>query len=479
MYKRQICGFGVIFVVILGSTLFNDFVGLIIGFATCILVLILNLLLPIYLNSKSKTKLIDDNLKKQRPYEKYFSNIVTSIAKKYYIVIPLSILITISAGIGAINLKSEFDVKDFFDNESNFVIALDRFEEYTPGLRGEPAQLIYEGEITDPDFIVKFENFLDEISKIGFVGVNEDGSLNQSGTLNLSKVSKLVLNNQEVMNDIFEEYKVKITDNNNDLIPDTSNQVKAIIKYGIKNGISLDGEYSFDPLWFQRYFWFNEELDDDYTSILMVFLSGTRTEDDVSKVRNEITELVESYNFEKDNIEVGITGSPFSRSDQLNATTDSMRRSIPYAFIASFTIILLTLRSFKYAILTVIPIALVVVWLYGIMYLFDFSLNYVTATIGAISLGVGVDFAIHMTMRFREELSKQPNKYEALNSSISGTGVALLGSAISSVIGFAIMGFAPMPLFSTFGILTAIMICLALLSSLLTLPSLLYLFSRK
>jgi hypothetical protein len=145
------------------------------------------------------------------------------------------------------------------------VIALDRFEQYTPGLRGEPAQLIYEGEITDPDFIIKFEKFLNGISKIGFVGVNEDGSLNQSGTLNISKVSKLVLSNEKVMNDIFEKYKVKITDNNNDLIPDTSNQVKAIIKYGIKNGISLDGEYAFDPLWFQRYFWFNEELDYVYT----------------------------------------------------------------------------------------------------------------------------------------------------------------------------------------------------------------------
>ena len=258
-----------------------------------------------------------------------------------------------------------------------------------------------------------------------------------------------------------------------------SDQIKTIIKYGIEKGISSDGEYSFDPLWFQRYFWFDQELDNDYTSILMVFLSGTRTEDDVSQVRKEITDLVDSYNFDKDNIVVGVTGSPFSRSDQLNATTDSMRRSIPYAFLASFLIILITLRSFKYAILTVIPIALVVVWLYGIMYLFDFSLNYVTATIGAISLGVGVDFAIHMTMRFREELAKQSDKFEALSTSINGTGVALLGSAISSVIGFAIMGFAPMPLFSTFGILTAIMICLALLSSLLTLPSLLYLFTKK
>ena len=474
-----ICGFGVIFVVILGSTLFNDFAGLIIGFITCIFVLSLNLVLPIYLNSKSNSKLLEGNPGEQRAYEKYFSNIVTSIAKRYYIVIPLSIIITISAGVGAINLESEFDVKDFFDNDSNFVVALDRFEEYTPGLRGEPAQLIFEGDLTNPKFISKFEKFLNDMSKIKFVGVNEDGSLNQSGTLNLSKISKLILTNDDVVNDIFKDYKINITDDNNDFIPDNSDQIKTIIKYGIEKGISSDGEYSFDPLWFQRYFWFDQELDNDYTSILMVFLSGTRTEDDVSQVRKEITDLVNSYNFDKDNIVVGVTGSPFSRSDQLNATTDSMRRSIPYAFLASFLIILITLRSFKYAILTVIPIALVVVWLYGIMYLFDFSLNYVTATIGAISLGVGVDFAIHMTMRFREELTKQSDKFEALSTSINGTGVALLGSAISSVIGFAIMGFAPMPLFSTFGILTAIMICLALLSSLLTLPSLLYLFTKK
>ena len=219
----------------------------------------------------------------------------------------------------------------------------------------------------------------------------------------------------------------------------------------------------------------------NYISIftrLMIFLSGTRTEDDVSKVRKDLNKLLKETDFPK-NISVGLTGSPFSRSDQLNATTDSMRRSIPFAFIGSFLIILVALRSFRYAIATIIPIALVVIWLYGIMYLFDFSLNYVTATIGAISLGVGVDFAIHMTMRFREELKSATDKLNALYNSINGTGLALLGSAISSTLGFLIMGFAPMPLFSTFGILTAVMICLALIASLVTLPSLLYLISKK
>ena len=193
---------------------------------------------------------------------------------------------------------------------------------------------------------------------------------------------------------------------------------------------------------------------------------------------DERNKLLKETDFPK-NISVGLTGSPFSRSDQLNATTDSMRRSIPFAFIGSFLIILVALRSFRYAIATIIPIALVVIWLYGIMYLFDFSLNYVTATIGAISLGVGVDFAIHMTMRFREELKSATDKLNALYNSINGTGLALLGSAISSTLGFLIMGFAPMPLFSTFGILTAVMICLALIASLVTLPSLLYLISKK
>jgi predicted RND superfamily exporter protein len=60
-----------------------------------------------------------------------------------------------------------------------------------------------------------------------------------------------------------------------------------------------------------------------------------------------------------------------------------------------------------------------------------------------------------------------------------GTGMALLGSAASSIVGFAIMGFAPMPMFSAYGQLTAVMIGFALISSLIVLPSLLVLITRE
>ena len=49
----------------------------------------------------------------------------------------------------------------------------------------------------------------------------------------------------------------------------------------------------------------------------------------------------------------------------------------------------------------------------------------------------------------------------------------MLASAASSIVGFVILGFAPMPMFASYGQLTAVMIFLALIASLIILPCLL------
>ena len=55
----------------------------------------------------------------------------------------------------------------------------------------------------------------------------------------------------------------------------------------------------------------------------------------------------------------------------------------------------------------------------------------------------------------------------------------MVASAASSVVGFAILGFAPMPMFASYGRLTAMMIFFALMSSLLVLPCLLMLVTKQ
>jgi predicted RND superfamily exporter protein len=122
---------------------------------------------------------------------------------------------------------------------------------------------------------------------------------------------------------------------------------------------------------------------------------------------------------------------------------------------------------------------LVVGWVYGFMYLADYKINVVTATIAAIAVGVGIDYATHFTMRFREEFEFEPSRFPALRRAGEGTGGALAVSALSSIIGFSFMAMAPMPIFVTFGVLMAVMIFFSLLVALLVLPSVLLVVTRR
>ena len=61
---------------------------------------------------------------------------------------------------------------------------------------------------------------------------------------------------------------------------------------------------------------------------------------------------------------------------------------------------------------------MVVAWLYAFMYAAGFSINLVTATIAAVSIGIGIDFAIHFIARYREELDRHGNR--AVAAQITG-----------------------------------------------------------
>ncbi|HEX6255484.1 MAG TPA: MMPL family transporter [Euzebyales bacterium] len=139
----------------------------------------------------------------------------------------------------------------------------------------------------------------------------------------------------------------------------------------------------------------------------------------------------------------------------------------------------IVMRSLRSALISVVPILLVVTRLYALMYAWGYSLNLVTATIGAISIGVGIDFAIHLVMRYREELAYRGERESALRAAGEGTGTALVASAVSSIAGFAILAFAPMPLFASYGLLTAVMIALALVATLLVIPPLLWVATAR
>ena len=182
---------------------------------------------------------------------------------------------------------------------------------------------------------------------------------------------------------------------------------------------------------------------------------------------------------------------------RLDAFTEAMLLSLPVAIVLTALLVFIALffvfrsfgrrmasilkRSTRYALISMVPILLVVAWVYGFMFLVGYKINVITATIAAIAVGVGVDYATHFTMRFIEEFEHEPSRFPALRRAGEGTGGALAISAVTSMTGFLVMAMAPMPMFVTFGVLTAVMIFFSLIVSLLVLPSLLMIItpSRK
>jgi predicted RND superfamily exporter protein len=216
---------------------------------------------------------------------------------------------------------------------------------------------------------------------------------------------------------------------------------------------------------------------------LGVGLVGSRAQENVEASRALLEPLVADLSTELEALHPGsgatLTGTPIVRQASLDAVSRSLQTSVPIAVLLCLLVSWGFMRSLRYALASLAPILLVVAWLYGFMYVAGFSVNLVTATIGAISIGVGIDFATHMTMRYREELAVRASRMDALHAAAAGTGIALVGSAVSSAVGFAILAFAPMPMFASYGLLTAVMIGLALAASLLVLPGLLLLVSSE
>ena len=139
------------------------------------------------------------------------------------------------------------------------------------------------------------------------------------------------------------------------------------------------------------------------------------------------------------------------------------------------------LQSVQRGVVTWIPLIMVVLWVYGIMGLAGYQLNSQTVTIGALALGLGVDYAVHYVIRLEEEAELHPEKdiAEWTSKTTATTGRAMFGAALSTAGGFAILNFSGLLPLRLFGQVFIVAISLAMISSVTLLPALYGPFLRR
>jgi hypothetical protein len=184
--------------------------------------------------------------------------------------------------------------------------------------------------------------------------------------------------------------------------------------------------------------------------------------------------------------ETGLTAVATSNDIVNNVVVTSLRDSQVSSLLLTLTAALLLLvlnfwieaRRPMLGVLTTIPVGLVVLWAFGIMAGLGIPFGPVTATIAALAIGIGIPYMIHITHRYEEDRVRCATADEAIDSTLTHTGGALAGSAITTIAGFGILVVSSTIPFRQFGFVTAYTIGLALLAAVLVLPSYLYLWDQ-
>ncbi len=128
--------------------------------------------------------------------------------------------------------------------------------------------------------------------------------------------------------------------------------------------------------------------------------------------------------------------------------------------------------------ITIIPIAVTLAWLLGAMWVFGISYNMGTALMVVLTIGIGVDYTIHLTHRFLEEHEEAERVVDGIRNAMTTTGGALLASALTTALGLLALLFSPLVPMQELGILAAVAILFGLIATFTVLPSLLVLWAR-
>ncbi len=398
---------------------------------------------------------------------------IATVAGRPRIVLPVALGITAVMAGFALRVPTEFDVEDFFSSDSDFVVGLDLLDQHVGERGGEPAQIYVEADLIDPAAVAAIRAATDHVAALDseVLARTSEGVTIEGGVIS---VIDAVWESPVAQAMIEAETGIELTDVDGDLVPDAPAQLEALYAVTSRTGVPLDAERLLvgpDDVRTS----ISLEGDSD-ASVFSMGLVNSRSQTSIEEAAAELAPIIDTLRSDLgQDSTVQLTGSPFVRQASLNATSRALGVSLPIAVILCLVVASVFLRSLRYGVASVLPILMTVAWLYGFMELTGYAINIVTATIAAVSIGIGIDFAIHFIARYREELERTGARHEAVRTAGEGAGTALVASAVSSAVGFGILAFAPMPLFAAYGFLTAVMIVMALVATLAVLPSVLVL----
>lgn len=342
-----------------------------------------------------------------------------------------STIVVILTLIGIPMIKNNIDILNYFRPTSDIRKSADVMNKEFGG--SIPVQVIFRGDIQNP-------NVLSEMKKL------QNHLDSQKDIKNSQSVADFI----EEMNDCMGEGKK---------IPDSRDKVANL-------WFLIEGEDLLKQL-----------VNDDKTeAIVQASLVNVDTkryheidkdlDDYISKVKDS------SFTMQKTGLQ-----SIYSNFD------DSLKKNLIHSMLLSIALIficmLLLLRSLKGAIVGMIPLLLTMGFIFGFMGITGIALDIATVLIASITIGVGIDYAIHFITTYTYYIRNGMEVNDAIYNTLITKGKAIVISVLTIIAGFLILIFANLVPLEQFGILIAVTMFCSGFGAITVLPAVISLFNLK
>lgn len=150
------------------------------------------------------------------------------------------------------------------------------------------------------------------------------------------------------------------------------------------------------------------------------------------------------------------------------------------SFILVFFAVLIFFKSFSISLYSLLPILFGVSTNYVFMYLVGMPFDMVTSVFGSITVGVGIDDALHYLIRYKniKIANKNISNSTLIAKTLSATGKPIIVTSLSIIAGMLVLTFASYAPIRYFGILLSLALVNTTVATLFILPSFMVLFDK-
>lgn len=367
--------------------------------------------------------------------------------KKVFIV---TILICLVMGTAVTQLKSGFSMSQFIPQENPALQLFTKIGEDFPFSSQDQEYILIEGDVATIRLLQGLVATHDNLNDDRYVARKSDGSTKTESIVMM--IQQAVANNHSLVEalNIDETTGLPRTDAD---VQKTYDYLFASPEYEMQvaNLLHKDGN--------------------EYTAtVLRIYVDLGSASDDMTQQFEQLKQELNDDLAEYGDAKAIVTGTLLITLSILKNMTESQILSTGICFVLAAIMLTLIYRNPLLGLIAMIPVTISIIWVLGSMYFIGYTLNILTITVTCITIGVGIDYSCYITERFRFVVDQTGDVTKAVTETISRTGSAILIAALSSMFGFGVLAFAPIPPQQQFGIITAITLMYSFITSILILP---------